>query len=108
MTMNSSSIYLDTCTAQWEGGGEEREAQSPGVTMTPEYTMAHCAPPCPPSSSTTPSTWCPVYLPPGPGSISGATPAGPTHRHCQTLCPRALAWQQHAFLGTLPQPQPLS
>lgn len=48
MTMNSSSIYLDTCTAQWEGGGEEREAQSPGVTMTPEYTMAHCAPPCPP------------------------------------------------------------
>lgn len=36
MTLNSFSIYLDICIAQWEGDGEEGEAQSPGVTVTPE------------------------------------------------------------------------
>lgn len=109
MTMNSFSIYLDICTAQQEGGGEEGEAQSPGGTVTPERTMAHCAPPMAPPPSTTPSTQRPVYRPPGPGSASGATPAGPPHTRCQTLCPRALAWQPHTFLGTPPSlcPTPL-
>lgn len=44
MATNSSFAYLDICTAQGEGDGEEGEAQSPGVTVTPEHTMAHCAP----------------------------------------------------------------
>lgn len=49
MTLNSSSTYLSICTAQWEGDRDEGEAQSPGVTVAPEHTIAHCAPPpCPP------------------------------------------------------------
>lgn len=112
MTMNSFSIYLDICTAQQEGGGEEGEAQSPEPRRDSD-SRAHNGPLCPPatapSSSTTPSTQRPVYLPPGPGSVSGATPAGPPHTRCQTLCPRALAWQPHTFLGTPPSlcPTPL-
>lgn len=104
--LHSFPIYLDICPAQWEGDGEEGEAQSPGVTVTPEHTMAHCAHPTPtpgsPSSSTTPSTQRPVYLPPGPGSISGATSTGLLHRHCQALCPRGRAWQQGSSLHSPP------
>ena len=93
-TLNSSSTHLDVCKAQREGDREEGEAQSPGVTVS----GAHNSPLCPslsPSSSPTQSTQHPVYLPPGPGSISGATPTRPTHRHCQTLCPRAWFGKQH-------------
>lgn len=95
VSMTTSSICLNICIAQWEGC---RESRSEGNSR------AHNGPLCPciPLPFTTPSTQRPVYLPPGPGSISGATPAGPTHRHCQTLCPQALGLAVMPFLGIPP------
>lgn len=82
------SCYLSSPVGGlWRGRGSP-ESRSDSDSRA--YNGPLCPPPAPmfPSSSITPSTRHPVYLPPGPGSISGATPTKPTHRHCQTLCLR--------------------
>lgn len=95
----SASICLHICTGEWEGAGEEGEAQSSKVKAHNGPLYPHPGSSSP--SSTTPIGQRPVYLPSGPGSISGATPTGPTHRHCQALCAHEPeAWQQYTSLGT--------